>query len=257
MEEKNMAKKFKIIVNGQQEEKYLEPLDPHEYHIQGDNKEEAINQAMKIYRNVYPDAVNIKVTNNYRANGLAIICMLTACFFSFIPWYSGPLVFSLKPSMLSTLLAIGLYSALVIRLKGLHNSFCSPSDTILSLLTILFCSSFINFFLNDNFGKILLLVSLLLSWLGLKFIAGIVWIVLIAFVGTRVMVANTAMGVWGSLYILSAFLGIVLQLKQVNLLRDIGREFKSMASRAHYKIFNDVSSVTDFTKSKKRKAITK
>jgi hypothetical protein len=250
-----MAKKFKIIVNGQQEEKYLEPLDPHEYHIQGENESDAVNQAMKIYRKIYPGAVNIKVIKNYRLNGVAIFCMLVACFFSFIPWHNGALVVSLKPSMISTLLAIGLYSALVIRLKGLHNSFCSFSDTVLSLLTILFCSSFINFFLNDNIGKIILLVSLLLSWLGLKFIAGIVWIVLIAFVGTRVMIVNAAMGVWGSIYILSAFVGIVLQLKQVNLIKDIGREFKSMSSRAHYKIFNDIGSIANYAKNKKQKVI--
>jgi len=169
-----MAKKFKIVVNGQQEEKYLEPLELHEYHIQGNNRKEAVDQAMKIYRKAYPDAINVKVIKNYRMNGVAIICMLTACFFSFIPWHNGFFVFELKPSMISTLLAIGLYSAVIIRLKGLHNSFCTFSDTVLSLLTILFCSSFINFFLNDNTGKIILLVSLLLSWLGLKFIAGIV-----------------------------------------------------------------------------------
>jgi hypothetical protein len=251
-----MAKKFKIVVNGQQEEKYFEPLESHEYHIQGDDKKEAEKQALKIYRKAYPDAINIKVIKNYRMNGVAIICMLIACFFSFIPWYNGSFMFSLMPSMLSTLLAIGLYSAVIIRLKGLHNSFCSFSDTVLSILTILFCSSFINFFLNDNTGKIILLVSILLSWLGLKFIAGIVWIVLFVFVGARVMLVNAAMGVWGSFYILSAFIGIILQLKQINFASDIGKEFKSMTSRAQYKIFNDISSVTAAVKNKKKKTIT-
>ena len=245
-----MAKRFKIVVNGQKEEKYLEPLDTHEYYIQEENEKNATAQAMEIYRKSFPDAKNIKVSKKIQLNGYAIFCMLIACFLSFVPWHNGILVFHLTPSMISTIIAIGLYSAVIIRLKGLQNSFSGFSDILLSVLTILFCSSFVNFFLNDNTGKIILIVSLLLSWLGLKVIAGIVWIVLIVLVGIQIFLVNAAMGIWGSFYVLSAFLGIVFQLKQMdmNLIRDIGRDFMSIGSRTHRRIFRDINSISDYIK---------
>jgi len=249
-------KKYQIVVHGQQNADTPLPLERHEYCIQEKNADEARKRALAIYRKSFPKAQNINVSKKSRMNIAAIIFLSIACFLSFIPWHLENIIFILKPSMFSTLLAIGLYSAVIIRIKGLQNSFNNAADTILSCLTILFCSSFLNFFIGDVkiqilwfelfiSGKHILAVAFLLSWLGVSFIAKFVWIALFVLAAARILLGDAAMGIWGVVYVLSAFLGIVFQLKQqgVEFREALGKEIVSIGARTHHRIFRDINTV--------------
>lgn len=249
-------KKYRIVVHGQQNTNALLPLEFHEYYIRGKNADEAQKLAMAIYRKVFPRALNINVSKKSRMNIAAIIFLSIACFLSFIPWYLGNITFILKPSMFSTMLAVGLYSAVIIRLKGFQNSFNNAADTVLSLLTILFCASFLNFFIGDvniqilwfNLfisGKLILAVAFLLSWLGVSFIVNIVWIVLFVLAAARILLGDAAMGIWGIVYVLSAFLGIIFQLKQqsAEFRESLSKEIVSIGARTRHRIFRGTNAV--------------
>jgi hypothetical protein len=246
-------KKFQVAVNGQYNSSTLCSVEPNLYYIRAENQNTADEQALKIFRRDYPDAINVHASKTKVRNSPAIICLAIACVISLIPWNVGGAVFSLAPSMVSTLVAVGLYSAVIIRLKGLQNSFNGVSEIILSLLTILFCSSFINYFCGDvNIqifwfkifisGKIILTFAILISWIGMASIAGIVWIALFVLAATRFLLGDAAMGIWGIVYVLSAFLGIILQLKQQSpdFLNSLSREMVSIYARSHSRIVRDM-----------------
>ena len=250
-------KNYRIIVQGQQNTSALLPLESHEYYIQGENMNQAQEQALAIYRKSFPDALNVTAAKKSRMKTAAIIFMSISCFLSFIPWYLGPITLSLQPSLFTIMLAIGFYSAVIIRLKGLHNSFNNATDTILSILTILLCASFLNFFIGDvdiqifwfNIfvsGKILLTAAFLLSWLGVALVAKFVWIALFVLAAARIMVGDAAMGFWGVVYVLSAFLGIIFQLKQesAGFRESLGREIVSIGARTSHRIFRDINTVS-------------
>jgi len=264
------GKKYLIVVKGQRNVNVSTPLEPHEYYIRAADEENAQEQALEFYRDANPDAEILSVTRKLQMNAAAIISLSIACLLSFIPWYSGTTIWSMRPSMLSLLVAIGLYSAVIIRVKGLQNSFNSFSQTVLSLLTTLFCASFINLFIGDvtftlftilGFsakttisGNFILLLAVLFSWLGVPAVAGLVWIVLFILAITRITSINSAMGIWGIIYIFSAFLGIIFQLKQQSgdFLRSMGSEMMSIAAKTHRKIFKDIGSFKDSAKNAAR-----
>jgi len=256
------TKKFRIIIQGQQNTNALLPLECHEYSVRGNSMDEAQKQALAIYQKSFPQAENIYVAKKSRLDTIAIICLSIACFLSFIPWYTGGekglIPFSLKPKMITTALAIGLYSAVVLRVKGLQNSFNSLKATVLSILTIFLCSSFLNFFIGDmKFrlpplikelvipGKIILAVAFLLSWLGVAFIAKIAWVVLFVFAAIQIMIGDAAMGFWGNVYVITAFLGIVFQLKRqgAGFSESLGKEIVSLGAQIKHRVFNNSSAV--------------
>jgi len=256
--------KYLIVVKGQRSMSVPSPLDTCEYYIRAANEEKAQERAASLYRDKNPYAEITSVTKKRQLDALTIVLMFIPCLLSFIPWYgSGTSIFSIQPTMFSLLIAIGLYSAVIIRVKGLHNSFNNASQTVLSLLTILFCASFLNMFIGEAqfkflwfditiSGNVILAIAFLFSWLGISSVAGFVWIVLFIWAVTRIIKIDNAMGIWGLMYILSAFLGIVFQLKQQSedFLRSIGREIKGIGAQSHRKVFKDIGKSSDFVKDK-------
>ncbi|MCL2808983.1 MAG: hypothetical protein FWD24_02820 [Treponema sp.] len=265
-----MAKKYKIIVNGQVESKELVPLDSYEYHILGNDSHRAEEQAKEIFVGKFPNAKKV-TTSKKNGNIAAIIFLIIPIMLSFIPFYdeSGYNVLNLKPGVLTGTLAFFMYFAIIVRLKGLRNSFNSFSDGLLSILTIWFCATLINFFTGDIVitnpfhinpltsniiikipGPIILIIGLLVSWLGMKSIAGIIWIIFILISAIQIVQGDAVMGIWGFIYIISGFMGIVFQLKQMNsnFFTDFGKEFTSMGSKTRLRIMGDVGSFTSDAK---------
>ena len=259
------AKKFNIVVQGQKSVSKVTPADTHEYYdIRAMNEDEAREQALEVYRNSNPGVEVLSAARKRRMNIAAIIFMSIAILLSFIPWYteSGKIEFSLKPSMFSTLLGIALYSAVILRVKGLHNSFNSFSQGLLSILTIIFCSSFLNFFVGDIkitifgikalviSGKAILALGIIFSWLGMSAIVGFVWVILFILAVSRLILGDAVMGFWGNIYVLSAFLGIVFQLKQqsTDFLQTLGRDMASIGARTKHTVIRDIGNFSDATK---------
>jgi hypothetical protein len=73
-------------------------------------------------------------------------------------------------------------------------------------------------------------------------IAGFIWIILFLLSAARIAVGNEAMGMWGTVYIMSAFLGIIFQLKQqsAGFLSSLKQDFLSNAVRARNQVIGDM-----------------
>jgi hypothetical protein len=142
-----MSKKdrnYKVIVNGQLKENVLSVIEPIEYYLPAENKEKAITTAKERFGNDYPDAIEINAIINKKPSKVSIICLAVVCFLSLIPYHtSGGSVIYLKPTLIPMLFSFAIYSSVIIRLKGLKNSFNSVLETIGNLLTIIFFASFL------------------------------------------------------------------------------------------------------------------
>jgi hypothetical protein len=111
---------------------------------------------------------------------------------------------SLQPTLIPMLFSLAIYSAVIIRIKGLKNSFNSVTESICNILTIIFIASFISLLSGDaeieilDFiipvsGKLLLIFTALLSWLGMAKVAKFVWIGLFVLAAFRLLAADAAM----------------------------------------------------------------
>ncbi len=130
----------------------------------------------------------------------------------------------MSPVLSSTLFAVIIYMGLVLRRIVSFNA-SKGVNLFLKLglmgLNVLFIASFLGVFLNGSVkiwgfpeinGQVLLIISILLTWLGMKTIAGYVWIVLFILAIGSMKECSNAMGAWGCVYILSAFFSIFFQL---------------------------------------------
>jgi hypothetical protein len=144
--------------------------------------------------------------------------------------------FSISPSFISTLAAIMLYLSVVVRYR--LKLFSDAYETVIICLNILFCASFLEIFFSKETWKIpfinissqsFLLAAIILSWAGMRAIAGFVWIFLFILAVTRIADLNVAMGYFGVVYILSAFVSIGLQLKDSVRLISFKNDFLGVA----------------------------
>jgi len=240
------SKNYRVIVNGHREEKTLSVVEPVVYYLPAENEEKAIATARKKFGKEHPDAVEVKAAINKKQSIIAIICLTFACLLGFVPWFlPGGSMISLRPTLIPMLFSIAIYSAVIIRIKGLKNSFNSVTESICSILTIIFIASFISLLSGDAeikifsitlpiSGTLLLIFAALLSWLGMAKVAKFVWIGLFILAAFRLVAADAAMRIWGMVYILLGFLGIVLQLKQENdiFFQTLRDEFISSTAKA-------------------------
>ncbi len=197
------------------------------YAIKASSLEEAKKIAKQNFREDYQTNGNIMVVEKpiirRKRAYFAIVAMIIAILLSFISWKHGHSTVSFSPDLISTLFAVLIYSAFVIRFKGIQRTVGSKIDIIFMILLTLLLSSFvkiilcekeftlfkiINFSVNTN---VVLIVAVILSWLGLKLVSlGCVSLVIICALG-NITSLNAAMGsFWGTVYVISSFLGIVM-----------------------------------------------
>lgn len=128
-------------------------------------------------------------------------------------------VITLTPNLLSTLAAIALYAGVVIRNK--FEIFEEPIKVILCIVNVLFLASLSRVFVSSGTWTIpffnisnyaILIVAIALSWLGMKAISGYAWILLLITSVGQMTKVNEAMGFNGTIYILSAFISLGMQL---------------------------------------------
>lgn len=161
----------------------------------------------------------------------AIIALGITLFMSFFKYFDAHNYIQLFPNIISVFLSLIIYGAVVIKAKGLDNTFRSKSDTILSLLFILVLAIFINIFVGDSttptgiIGKflnkigignnwLLIIGAIILSWLGINQIAGFVWIAVVLMGVLELGTCGKYMGNFkGAIFLLSTFVGFVFYLK--------------------------------------------
>jgi hypothetical protein len=96
-------------------------------------------------------------------------------------------------------------------------------------------------FINID-STVFLGLAIVLSFIGMRSIAGIVWIVLFCMAVLRMVTISDAMGLWGVIYILSAFIGIYAQKKDMGMVfGELKAEFFGSAT----KIRSDAQSATN------------
>jgi hypothetical protein len=178
---------------------------------------------------------NVKEALNKRV--LSIVFMIVAIVLSFFPYeYAIPKrilflftwtesgVFRLAPSFISTLASIVLLSSVAVRNKRMMFSSTVYSITIL-VLDILFAASFLEFFVGGKPWSIpflnitsqtFLIVAIVFSWIGMKSMAFYMWIILYVLAVSRMTTGNVAMGIFGVIYILCAFLSILFQATEMH-----------------------------------------
>lgn len=186
--------------------------------------------------------------------GISIISMVIAILLSFINWKSDHATVSIKPDLISCIMAFAIYSAYVIRIKGLQRM-TDYIDLVFMVLTALLFSSFIQcILLNSTFKfiiwnvtidcRLLLIMAAFLSWLGMKMLsAGCMLIILIcAFI--KILVLNRAMGnLWGPVYAICAGVGIITYLLIEPAVQEMIPYYHNCAQRAMRGMKKDISEV--------------
>ena len=137
----------------------------------------------------------------------------------------------LFPNIISLVCSLFVYSSFVIRVKGINNTFKNIPDFIISILCILVLASFIKIFLRDsivltgwvgamlkmlglNNSYILITGAVIFSWLGIRGIAGFMWIIIAILGMVELATAGEYMGEYiSAVFILSAFCGFIFYLK--------------------------------------------
>ena len=167
---------------------------------------------------------------------LSLVFLIIAVSMAFISYDRDGIFFSTKleisPGFISTLVAIILIAPLYARnILKWNKSFYTLISLILFLLLF---GSLVELAmggngLNSQVVQYLLLSAIILSWLGMKAIAGASWLLLFPAIAVSIIENNTAMGFYGFIYVGSGFIGILLhsELNPANLVKGIKDEFSN------------------------------
>ncbi len=127
-------------------------------------------------------------------------------------------VFNFAPDLISTIVAIVLVAPLYIRnLFRWNQSFYS---LIFFVLIVFFFATLIHLVLGgrdvlsgegNNRTIEMMAVAIILSWVGMKGIAALSWVMVVIAAIISILNQNHAMGFWGAIYIMSGCLGILLR----------------------------------------------
>lgn len=155
----------------------------------------------------------------------ACTLMSIAIGLSYIGWAHGDNLISISPSLTSCLISLILYTAYVVRFKGIHRIVTSENDIALCLCVILLFASFIQTILAKEITLIpktlltkelsidsyyLLFATILLSWIGVKIVSAACFLLVGIAAFSSIMSLSDAMGpLFGPLYILSSFFGLL------------------------------------------------
>lgn len=146
---------------------------------------------------------------------------------------------NLTPMFISTLIGFCLVIPVFLRCNAdiLHDT--SLINIILLILDVQLTATFINVLVTpENFipgidisGYTILLMGIILSWLGIRPIAGYIWILLIVLSLFRIIKVDHAMGYYGSIYITLCVIALLLQIRVVcgsvnGFLNSFAKDFK-------------------------------
>lgn len=151
--------------------------------------------------------------------GLSLICLSISGLLSllrysrpsFIPLKIFESSFTFRPSLLTTSMALILVAPLYLR--RIFKWKRSVYSFIFFFLTVLVSSSFIELAVGGNESNklmwILLSSAIILSWIGIRSIAGLSWLLVMTLGIYFAIDHSRIMGFWGFVYTVSAFIGFL------------------------------------------------
>lgn len=146
------------------------------------------------------------------------------------------------PNAVTAAFAVAFYTALIVRYNifksnNLIQGFISAIRTFLdcwvlaSLLSIVLPTkavnsiSFVNFFQNTQ--TLLLVFAVVLTWFGMRTIAGYSWIIFIFTASGHLLKVSNAMERLGAIFIITIAISLFLQIKDLSDMKDFLADFKS------------------------------
>lgn len=179
---------------------------------------------------------------------LAILFLLVATALCFKN-YSAPSLhffsknYSIQPTLISGAAALAMLTPLYAR--GILRWSKSIYGLIVFVLFWTVYSGIISIALNgdSNMPEYLVAVAALLSWLGIRGVAGFAWILAFAACIFSIVSTSAAMSIYGYIFVVCAFLGCILHagLSPADFIRDVSDEFHARTKPAKERIAADVT----------------
>ena len=196
-----------------------------EYLVYARSPEEAELLARRTFADEYCLVNPLVETSAKRRMSWKVICayltLAVPVLLSFVDWKIGHDTISIAPTLRSTLLAVILYSAFVMRFKGLRRIFY-VIDLIFLVLVVLLLSSFVSILIIEYeiplFGfridsYVILIGAAVLAWLGVRLISSFTFLTVFLLAMVNMSRLSQSMGnIWGPVYILFSFIGLCMYL---------------------------------------------
>ena len=202
----------------------------------------SMDEAKKIATQKFCDEFSTNTTEIYAESNkrtgksiAALIYMFIPIILSFVKWKNGHETIVITPDYISCLYGAFIYGAFVVRFKGVQRTVSSFIDMLFCVVIVLLLASFAKTILITKsinvFGlteinidtNMFLIVAIVLSWLGLNITA-----------------LNAAMGnIYGPLYIICAFIGIILYISIEPAFMEAMFRLKSMTAKGLYSFKKD------------------
>lgn len=160
------------------------------------------------------------------------------------------------PCAITMLLAVVFYAALIVRFDFFKADNLAQA-LISSLRTFLDCwvlASLLSIVLPSTQNKsltviqlikepqiMLLFFAVILTWLGMRTVAGYSWIFFILTAGRNAFAKNNAMDVVGAVFILTTTISLFLQVKDLSLAKDFFQDFKAETRGFSRQVNNNIN----------------
>lgn len=223
------------------------------YSIVANNEKEAQSIAKNSFEAAFPVVNPDTITFHFskRKKSLfwvGLIMLVIALGISFIPWMNGREIFSIRPSLISSIYAIILHAVFVVRIKGISRAFESWQDIVGSILCIAVISSLFSTISSISIlgvnSNIIIVVAILLSFFGIKIISLIAYIIALLLALFSLTTINSLMEIYGAVYIIFSYLGILLVLSSDPFAEDIVQNLIESTSHRLNLLSNDVRYAT-------------
>jgi len=179
---------------------------------------------------------------------LSLIFLSIAVFFSLKTYYGTTLFFfetkvRIAPDLISGVIAISMLLPLYARGILIWRKTIYKLIVFLLLLSVFASMSKVAIYQNSSVTGYLIAAAVMLSWLGLRSVAGFGWILIFAAAILNAFATSDAMGVYGFIFIVTAFLGLVFHadLAPNKLATEILKEYRHQTSDIANNITSDVA----------------
>lgn len=219
-----MAKKFLVRTSG---EVTQQAHQEHTYIIKASSKDEAMKLGQEIFSQDYDTTTELRSTaEKFHYNSLSISAILllgVAIFLSFLDWHTSTSLqpASFSPDLKSMSVSLVFYLSFAIRFKEIFRKSHSFVDYVLMGMVVTIFANLINivlvnkelqlFFWTIPFDSVqFIFLAILLSWIGLPIISVGCYILVAIFSLSNLTFLSEAMGLFGWLYALLVFWGLLL-----------------------------------------------